>query len=959
MTASVADTFKCSEKVTLTVTSTDASVFKGDKIDFQRLVGSARAVLGFECDRIKSIRIHGNLGEKLVYQGISSATSNWVIVDTTPQKVETAKKEPQPSENKNIPSTSKSMGKCIKGDCTNGSGTFIYPDGTEYIGQFKDGKRHGKGTLIQGEANKYVGGPKKNKPHPQHKLHKDTPAVINYLRPLARTQVPEEVLIEVADLIARTIAAEPNISAQRRRLWIDTRSGKPVYELDQVGGARWAGRVPWQVKAALKRAIQRIQYQDPIGLYAFNNPFSYDRNRNKLSKNYPKRFRDRKPANSGAITGEWVLNGADGLFFISQLYQGKPFSIEKHRDVLKKYQLLAASYSQDSGRMVSYHFFWFDKAPPNWNTVLKDLPQGQGLEKIGPPVAQAPDTLTKASSMIFKYKAAVASTGKKSAENKVSLPPKLESPNGLYLVSQRGVAECRVIKKEANGSYRFNWYIINNKAETLRSGQLASGGWWYPEHQQFYTEPYVFFYKGHSCNGWMKEWGQWSSIIAPEVYTTGNGMTFQGYQSTGKSPAERPKGMKACAHVEVKGLACKITCTRWEWADDLPDAYRLKNKDQAFSLYHYLNIRGSRVISRTEAVAAEKKANAIKEAKRREKETYENKLESLLPLLSQDNAPVRFPADLAISAMIHDFMLARFYPKKLNQEMLQAMMSSRWAYEKSENNPLGGRFFKKNSRTPAYNELQLLARYFKPWLLTRAKALPETMFLDVPLVYGGPAMKIDTNCISFLKSDGSLAGIDPNKLYHIEQKVRDCEKRNRRLQGAIDGCRNLQSDLVKAEEQLAQAQAVDTCEASRQQVQQIRQTLETTQCDTITKTFETVDCTSLGMVERPDFMEIGRINLEQMLKCGGGFSIFHHGFRESAELLPKKRPFVLTQFSFMLYPDKLALPYDMHKAVGNGGTGTVNARIKMRITATDGRSFRRHQLGLKVSVKGIDYTRQQ
>ncbi|MCP4338772.1 MAG: hypothetical protein GY799_07760 [Desulfobulbaceae bacterium] len=875
---------------------------------------------------------------------------------------------------------------------------------------------------------------------------KNTQAVMNYLRPLARTQVPENVLIEVADLIARTIAAEPAISARRQKTWINKRSGKPVYELDQVGESRWAGQVPWQVQEALKRAIHRIQYQDPIGLYAFSNPFSYDRNRNKLSKNFPKRFKDRKPANSGAITGEWVLSGADGLFFISQLNQGKPFSIEKHRDVLKKYQLLAASYSQDSGRTVSYHFFWFDKAPPNWNTILKDLPQGQGLEKIGPPVAQAPDTLTEASSMIFKYKAAVAAsagTGKKPAENKVSLPPKLENPNGLYLVSQRGVAECRVIKKEANGSYRFNWYIVTNKAETLRSGQLASGGWWYPEHQQFYTEPYVFFYKGHSCNGWMKEWGQWSSIIVPEVYTTGNGMTFQGYQSTGKSPAERPKGMRACADVEVKGLACKITCTNWEWTDDLPDAYQLKNKDQALSLYHYLNIRGSRVTSRTKAMAAEKKAKAVEEAKAQKIAAKKKELEALVPLMSVDREKVRFPAELAISPQLHDFILARYYPDKLSQHRLEAMMSSRWTYEKGENTPLGGRFFKKNGRSPTYKELQLLSQYFKPWILGQAKALPETLFMDVPLVYGGPAMKIETHCISFLKSDGSLAGIHPNKLYHIEQKVRDCERRNRKLQGPIDSCRNLQNNLLKAEEQLAQAQAngcqrvadndssnnsdgpcanltranfktemmacitntcgtpaagtdiqayqkcvqdvsnqfksrltlmmggqpvarqqsqpqaVDTCEAARQQVQQIRHTLEISQCDTIIKTFETVDCTSLGMVERPDYMEIGRINLEQMLKCGGGFSIFHHGFRESAELLPKKRPFVSTQFSFMLYPDKLALPYDMPKAFGKSDTGIVNARIKMRVTATDDRSFRRHQLGLKVSVKGIDYTRQQ
>lgn len=38
-------------------------------------------------------------------------------------------------------------GKCTEGDCRNGVGTKLWPDGKKYQGHWKNGKRHGSGTM--------------------------------------------------------------------------------------------------------------------------------------------------------------------------------------------------------------------------------------------------------------------------------------------------------------------------------------------------------------------------------------------------------------------------------------------------------------------------------------------------------------------------------------------------------------------------------------------------------------------------------------------------------------------------------------------------------------------------------------------------------------------------------------------------------------------------------------------
>ncbi len=48
-------------------------------------------------------------------------------------------------------------GKCIKGDCTNGSGTYMWPSGDQYTGTFKNSKINGVGTYLWKNGTKYEG----------------------------------------------------------------------------------------------------------------------------------------------------------------------------------------------------------------------------------------------------------------------------------------------------------------------------------------------------------------------------------------------------------------------------------------------------------------------------------------------------------------------------------------------------------------------------------------------------------------------------------------------------------------------------------------------------------------------------------------------------------------------------------------------------------------------------------
>jgi hypothetical protein len=48
--------------------------------------------------------------------------------------------------------------RCTSGDCQNGQGSYLWPDGQRYAGAFRGGQRHGQGTFSWPDGRKYIGG---------------------------------------------------------------------------------------------------------------------------------------------------------------------------------------------------------------------------------------------------------------------------------------------------------------------------------------------------------------------------------------------------------------------------------------------------------------------------------------------------------------------------------------------------------------------------------------------------------------------------------------------------------------------------------------------------------------------------------------------------------------------------------------------------------------------------------
>ena len=91
----------------------------------------------------------------------------------------------------------------VVGDVPNGKGTWVLPDKTKYVGEFKDGKFHGQGTYTYPDGSTYVGEFKDGKPWNGTEHDKDGKITATYSEGASVLTTEQEIkkLLELRKLI--------------------------------------------------------------------------------------------------------------------------------------------------------------------------------------------------------------------------------------------------------------------------------------------------------------------------------------------------------------------------------------------------------------------------------------------------------------------------------------------------------------------------------------------------------------------------------------------------------------------------------------------------------------------------------------------------------------------------------------------------------------------------------------
>lgn len=166
---------------------------------------------------------------------------------------------------------------------------------------------------------------------------------------------------------------------------------------------------------------------------------------------------------------------------------------------------------------------------------------------------------------------------------------------------------------------------------------------------------------------------------------------------------------------------------------------------------------------------------------------------------------VHLSKNLAPNAAIYDFLLAKYAPGNLNDRMLDAMISSRWQYEKYDGAPLGGRFFNQSALQPTAQDAAQTRGDFKAWLLKMSAAFPNKIEIEFPMQYASNTVSVKGQCVKLDVVEGApFRSNTPNVL--ANQKTQQCrtaydqtKRKFERCEGYSNAVTNAQVALDKAE----------------------------------------------------------------------------------------------------------------------------------------------------------------
>jgi len=166
------------------------------------------------------------------------------------------------------------------------------------------------------------------------------------------------------------------------------------------------------------------------------------------------------------------------------------------------------------------------------------------------------------------------------------LSNQIDSPDGLYYVSHKGVGKISVKgKKDKDGVYKIQMHNVVSIYSVIKPGYLTVSGWWYPGVQQFYTQNYERLASVSGCD----KWGDigWGFKFEPAKINI-SGKDFTVYKEIYKYGKNKKPKDKYCVDVRINTRTCeRHKCNAWKKAE--PKGYIVGSKAGALVLFRKIS----------------------------------------------------------------------------------------------------------------------------------------------------------------------------------------------------------------------------------------------------------------------------------------------------------------------------------------------------------------------------------
>ena len=239
--------------------------------------------------------------------------------------------------------------------------------------------------------------------------HPNADLVAKFLRTRQRTPLPDHVVDEVSNKVAMALAGATDIPPGWIQKWTLGEGRDAVLYLPRVGDARRAELVPSNVQQAVRRVLADLNLADPLGLYAFDQPFHFDGSRgykDTLPDDFVDLLSDR-PSGAGALERVYVDTADSAAWDLADSYgqkAGYKLVQGSLRSIFEGQRILVCQYIPADGDVnwSTSRYFWYGAEPDGWTELVKTLPAEIRLDQIGPARKLPPKYVSEADALLAR-----------------------------------------------------------------------------------------------------------------------------------------------------------------------------------------------------------------------------------------------------------------------------------------------------------------------------------------------------------------------------------------------------------------------------------------------------------------------------------------------------------------------------------------------------------------------------